>query len=428
MSPSGGPDGNGAGPSAAPDRAFGLGRGPRRRMPGQGGPGQAIGSRIGDPGRRGMRAGGTPIPDAYREEIEAGFMALQNGDIEGAREMFIVLLEGDPGIAMAHVGIGRIFALEGDHARGIEHFNEALRLQPDLPSAQFFAAEAFEALGEIDDAAACYDAVITRDPARGFAYMRKAQMLERAGRSAEAAEALTAAIRRSPQDARLRTALAGMLSRVGDVERGSAEYRRAIDLQPDNWYSHFGLGTMHLRAGSFAPARDALEKAARIAPDQAAVQQALGAALTGMGDHARALAAYEKALAVDATNLRSVVGAALARLALGQHEAALSTLLGAGRIGQRFPPLQKALGDVYLAMDRLQEAVDTYRALILNTPRMGETNPAIVALADSEGDGDMGAFARSLQEALSTQIGGTVDALRSNPLALRERLRARRAP
>jgi tryptophan 2,3-dioxygenase len=42
--------------------------------------------------------------------------------------------------------------------------------------------------------------------------------------------------------------------------------------------------------------------------------------------------------------------------------------------------------------------------------------------------GDMRAFARSLQEALSTQIGGTVDALRSNPLALRERLRARRVP
>ncbi|KKK82728.1 hypothetical protein LCGC14_2800500, partial [marine sediment metagenome] len=88
------------------------------------------------------------IRPEMREDVQAGLSALQQGDIDGAREHFIVLLEEDPGLASAHLGLGRVFTAEGNHAKALEHFEEALAIQPDLAPARFFSAEAHEQLGD----------------------------------------------------------------------------------------------------------------------------------------------------------------------------------------------------------------------------------------------------------------------------------------
>ena len=224
----------------------------------------------------------------------------------------------------------------------------------------------------------------------------------------------------------MRVALASAMARSGTVAESEAEFRRAIDLQPDMWYAHFGLGTALLSAKEYGPARDELTKAARLAPDRPSVHQALGAALNGLSEHTRAAKAYDDAVRLDPTNMRAVIGAAMARSASGQHREALEVLRNVGRMGNRVPPVQKALGDIYLAMGRPVDAVEAYRAMILNSTRMASEETGLVALANSGAGEDPAVFARRLQEALGAQKTAMTEQMRANPKMLRERLMARR--
>src|SRR6056297_1776013 len=101
-----------------------------------------------------------------RDQIQAGLTTLKNGDVEGAREIYINLLEADPELAAGHVGLGRVFAAEGDYVRALEHFEEAVAIQPDFTRAYMMSADAHEQMGEIDAAVADIDAAIRSDPTK----------------------------------------------------------------------------------------------------------------------------------------------------------------------------------------------------------------------------------------------------------------------
>lgn len=368
------------------------------------------------------RGGGRP---QMRDDVQGGFALLKGGDPDGAMAAFTAILEADPSVPAAHLGLGRVFAAQGDHQKAIEHFQEALALQPSLAPARIFAAESLEQLGEADAALAAYDEAIRADPTLSLGHMRKARLLDRQGRQAEAQDVLSDAVRRLPQEGGLRIALANSLARGGG-EGGEAEFRRAVDLQPDSWFAHFGLGTALLQAKQYAPARDALQRAAKLAPDKPKVQAALGAALTGLGEHARAAAAFDEALRLDPSNLRAAVGAAMARSAAGRHREGLDVLRRVGRMGSRVPPVQKAMGDIYLAMGRPEDAVETYRAMVLNARGEGQASPELLALADPKPGEDPEATAKALQAALAVQRSARNEQVRADPRGFRERMMSRR--
>jgi tetratricopeptide (TPR) repeat protein len=343
------------------------------------------------------------ISPEQREQLRAGLSTLQGGDIDGAREIFIDLLEGDPELASGHMGLGRVFAAEGDHVRALEHFQEAAALQPDFVAAQMMAATSHEKMGDIDAAVAALDAAIEANPTKSFTYIRKARLLQGAERPDEARAAIEEGVRRNPQDSMLRTTLANMLGQMGDAEGRLAEYRRAIDLEPENWLPHFSLGAALLREGKYPEARDALTRAADLDPEKGKTHQALGYVLSRMGDHASAALAYEAALVLEPGDTRSILGAAMAKNAIGDHDGALTVLRSAGRRGNRSLPLQRALGDTYLALGQHREAFDTYRALILNNPRLREAAPELVERANAEPGPDPAADAQALKAALAAQ-------------------------
>lgn len=334
------------------------------------------------------------------EDIRAGFRILQEGDIEGAREIFTALLEEDPGQARAHMGLGKTFLTENDPTRALEHFQEAIALDGSISQAHFLNGEAYSMLGETDAAIEEYEAALALDPTRGIAAARKARLLANADRPEDARSALAESVRRNPQDPGLRISYAKTLASAGEAGLAEAEFRRAIDLQPDAWPAHFGLGTALLRGKKHEEARDALVRAAKLAPDKAAVHQALGVVYTALGEHNRAARAYDESRALDPRNIRATLGAALARSAAGQYKDALEVLRSVGRRGSRLPPVQKALGDIYLAMERPADALETYRAMILNSKRLGEASPDLLDLANAEDSGDVAAMAARLKAAL----------------------------
>ena len=365
-----------------------------------------------------------------REQMQLGFAAIKERDHDQARNIFSTLLEANPELALAHVGLGRVFAAEGDPHRALEHFEAALTIQPGIGPALLFSAEAHEALGETETALSEYEEALTVDPTLGLAYLRMARILQYDGRGPEALDLLREAAQHNPQDVSVRLMLANALGRSGAQAERAQEYARVIDLKPDLWVAHYQVGKAHLQAQDYAAARDALLRAAELAPDQAAVRQALGAALSGLGEHGDAAQIYDEAHRLNPGNMRAAVKAARARSETGQHREAIDLLLGLGRAGRRSGLVQKAFGDIYLAMDRPVDAVDAYRAMILNTAGMRDTAPDVLDLVEGGPAADtpqaLRDFATRLRDAINVHAAALSEKMRANPKLVRDRMTARR--
>ncbi|MGQ0611489.1 MAG: tetratricopeptide repeat protein [Paracoccaceae bacterium] len=362
-----------------------------------------------------------------REDIRAGFAILREGDLEGAREIFTALLEEDANLASAHVGLGRVSLTENNPEDALEHSHRALLLQPDMVQAHFLSGEAWEKLGDVDQAVASYDAALKVDPSMGISASRKAKLLMRSNNAEDAAATLSEATRRNPHDVGLHLSLASALGQAGKADEAEAEYRRAVELAPKSWFAHFGLGASLLRSKKHAEATEALTAATTLEPENPKLLRALAAALAAQKEHAKAADAYEDVLRLEPSDVRAMIGAAKSRSANGQHTEALEILRRVGRMGNRIPPVQKALGDIYFAMHRYGDAVSTYRAMILNSQQMGSSNPELVELAKSGGSEEPDdVFAATLKKALEARTTDRSAELRGNPEMRRERLQGRR--
>lgn len=340
------------------------------------------------------------ISPEQQEKLRKGLATLQSGDTQGARDLLMDLLEEDPELAAGHVGLGRVFAAEGDHVRAIEHFEEACAIQPGYAEASLQCANSYEALGDIEGAITALDGAIEGNPTRSTLYMRKSRLLQEHGRHDEARETLEQGVRRNPRDSVLRTSLGTMLDRDGNRQGALQNYRRAAELDPDNWLSHFSLGVALMREDQFEEAHAALSRAADLDPTKARAHQSLGYVLSRLGDHSSAALAYEAALTLEPNDTRSILGAANAMFELGDYRRTLDLIKSAGRRANRSPGIQRLLGDTYLAMGRAEAAIEIYRALILNSSRYQEVDPDLMELADAEPEKDAEAHARAMRDAL----------------------------
>ena len=373
---------------------------------------------------QGPRGAGS-AQNVIRTQMQAGMAALQDGKLDDARNIFSLVLEANPELALAQVGLGRVYALEGVHDRALEHFQAALKIKPDFAPAIMFSAQAREKLGQTDDAMDEYRHAVELDPKLSLGYFRMARGLVTEGRNDEALSTLRDAVAHSPQDASLRLMLANALDRSG--ENAEAEYRHVIDLKPDLWIAHFQLGRAMLNDGRFDQARDSLARAVTLAADKPQVHQALGSAYVGLGDHVRAVKSFDEAYRLKPSNVLAAVKGAQSRSALGKHREAMDLLLNLGRMARRSAIVQRAMGDVYFATSKWAEAAECYRAMVLNSEEITKNSPELIAMVNKPAGTNPEADAKALHAAVTERADTVGKNLRDDPTKARNWLRDRRA-
>lgn len=152
------------------------------------------------------RAGGADLEDgplleagedparAAEEWYEAG-CELEATSPERAREAYERALDLDPGLAGAHVNLGRQLHMAGERGRAEPHYREAAKLDPDDPTPHFNLGVLLEEVGRRDEAVHAYRQAILRDPDFADAHCNLGLLLESLGRRQEAVRHLMAARR-----------------------------------------------------------------------------------------------------------------------------------------------------------------------------------------------------------------------------------------
>jgi tetratricopeptide (TPR) repeat protein len=103
-----------------------------------------------------------------------------------ASRAYLRALADDPGLADAHVNLGRLLQLGGQIEQAIEHYRLSLRAASADPTAAFNLGTALEELGRWDDALTAYRQAIEADGRFADAHFNLARLYEQLGRRAEA--------------------------------------------------------------------------------------------------------------------------------------------------------------------------------------------------------------------------------------------------
>lgn len=336
-----------------------------------------------------------------RRQVQQGIEQLKADDIDAAEATFAAILEDDPNVAAAHLGLGRIHFLHRDLETALEHFQQAVALNPDSSLALTLSARVREQLGDADRALEDYEEASRIEPGRGLPQIKLSRAFAQQERHQQAVERLKEALRYNPQQVPARILLASLLEEAGDLEGAKSELQKLLELRPELSIANYKLGRLYLRERDYAKARPLLERAVAQAPAKAGMHRALGAALSGLGDHKAALVCLREAQRLSKNPSSSVANSiADCHIALGQPETALKVLQEAVRRSRTKGVVYKRIGDVLLSMGRFKEALESYQAAVLGQPKFVEEDASLKALISEEGEPED--LAKSIQAKLAS--------------------------
>jgi predicted Zn-dependent protease len=163
--------------------------------------------------------------------------------------------------------------------------------QKQTSEQQFQSAVAHYQAGQLPQAAAQLEDLLSREPKSFEAHELLGMVYAGESQDAKAVQQLEAAVSLKPDSAAARTNLATSLLHAGKSEQAGEQFRKALALEPENYDANHNLGEFYIQSGKIAEACPYLEHAQRIRPSyNNGYDLALAYSLTGQLSQSRQLA------------------------------------------------------------------------------------------------------------------------------------------
>jgi tetratricopeptide (TPR) repeat protein len=300
------------------------------------------------------------------DNLGAALMAA--GQIQEAIDHYEQAVHLNPDFAMAQYNWGYALLRGGRVQEAIGHYQQALRIRPNYAVAHYGWANALLQAGQLEEAIGHYEQALTIEPDFSTAHNNLGNVFLREGKVSEAIEHYEQALRIEPDYVAAHNNLAAAL--LGQRRLGEAieHYEQVVRLQPDFAEAHYNLGIALDQAGRVQEAIQSYEQALHLNPDYVAAHNNLAAALMGQGRLEEAIGHYEQALKLqpDFADAHNDLGVALARAghvleSIEQWELAL-------RIKPDYVDAHNNLGIALFRLGRLQEAIGHYQQALKLRP------------------------------------------------------------
>lgn len=187
------------------------------------------------------------------------------GNLEGALEGYQEILRDDSDNLQAHCSAGEILAEMGRKAEAVVHYQEGLRIAPQI----------------------------------GPLYNNLALALRATGKHVEAMEAMKQAVILMPENVGIRVNFGNWLQEAGLLDEARKEYQQAIKLNPGMTRAHCGLGSTWTKLGNPEEAEKCFREALQLNPDHANALTNLGVALRDQSRPEEALSLGQRAVELD---------------------------------------------------------------------------------------------------------------------------------
>ncbi|MCA8922292.1 MAG: tetratricopeptide repeat protein, partial [Planctomycetes bacterium] len=289
------------------------------------------------------RSGLEDLPGALVEAEQAVGLAPRSGDawralgkvllellrLEEARHALTHALALDPANLYSRSALAQACGALGDHAWAATLIESALRERTPLSCGPYLIlGNAYRSLERMADAERAYSKALE------FEFVGSGEVRGKRGlvrleleRDAEALEDLQAALKETPQNPALWSGLGAAYSNLGRLSDGLAALERAVELGLEvDELMHRNFALLYLRLERWEEARTHLRAVAALQPGDVPTLCELARVCRRLGDHAEGLAAAQRALQSSPESLSAAKLVASFQVALGELEAALTTL------------------------------------------------------------------------------------------------------
>jgi Tfp pilus assembly protein PilF len=303
-------------------------------------------------------------PDAMLERALAQHRA---GDVLGAIDGYLALLERVPDRADVRSNLGAAYARLGRHEEAIAQYRLALAGGAEDPAIRFNLGLALFKAARFPEAAEELARVMEKQPGNKGALLLLAECHLQQGSNAKVVELLAPHEAAYGEDRAFAYLLGSALIEQDDLKRGQIFIDRVLR-GGDSAEAHLLMGAAHLRANDPQAARDELRRAEGIDPTLPAVHSLLGKALQRMGDGEGAEAAYRRELEINPNDFDANLRLGNLRSDEGRFDEALAYLTRAARLRSGDLTVLHALGSLYVSTGAYQKACDTLEPLVERAP------------------------------------------------------------
>lgn len=221
--------------------------------------------------------------------------------------------------ALANNNLGRALFDAGRRDEALEHYKEALRIDPKCLDAHFNMAVYDSEKGNDKSAEAEYRKVLEINSKHAQANNNLGVILGHRGLVDDAIAHYRTAVEAQPEYADARFNLALTLHGQGKVDEAAKHYAIYLEARPDNWSAQFNYGLILAERGDQAEAIRRFREALRVNPDYAPAHYRLGLALQESASFSEAASEYEQTLRLDPNNADAQANLARALAAAGRH-------------------------------------------------------------------------------------------------------------
>lgn len=298
-----------------------------------------------------------------------GMLARQRGDQHVAIDLFRQSLAIEPRQPHVLNNLGNAHAAEGEHAKALEAYDQALALTPDYADAAINRALALIALARPIDAARGMAAMLRAQPgsARGWAVLGQAHAAS--GDQAQAIAAYGQALALRPDHGPWLHNLAVALRLAGQPEKALPLLDRSAAQSPDDPRIHYNRGHCLQDLGRMDAAADAYRRAIALAPTDADLHGSLSRLLWQQGDRMGHAASYRAALTHAPDNPGLLAGLAERLTLAGEPHAAMALLADAAQRGIGGADLRLRLGQACWSSGEPDRAFAAFEAALEADPR-----------------------------------------------------------
>ncbi len=282
-------------------------------------------------------------PLAWVAHDNLGLALQQAGKFEDAIAHYEQALRIKPDIVEAHNNLGVALEDQRKVLEAIAHFEQALRIKPDYAEAHSNLGMVLYQIGKHQEAIAQYKQALRINPDFAEAHYNLGIALGQVGKFEEAIVHYEQALRIKPDYAKAQYNLGIALEQVGKSKDAIVHYEQALRIEPDYVDAHNRFGTALAQTGRIKDAIAHYEQALRIKPDDAEVHCNLGNVLAQVGRVPEAVEHWEQALRIkpDLAEAHCNLGIALGQA--GRTPEAIEHLQQALRIKPDFTAAKNAL-------------------------------------------------------------------------------------
>jgi tetratricopeptide (TPR) repeat protein len=204
--------------------------------------------------------------------------------------------------AVAHYSLALAAGDDGRTEEAIQHYIEALRIEPQYPEAHYNLGNALAKNGEMNEAVVQYLETLRINPQHPKAHYNLGLAFVSQGKSDEAILHYREALHIDPTFVEAHNSLGIQYQAKHRMEDAISEFSEAIRLNPNYASAHNNLGTALGNQGKVDDAVAQYREAVRIDSRYALPYNNLGILLAGQGKTNEALDAFSTALKIDPAN------------------------------------------------------------------------------------------------------------------------------